>query len=155
MIDRDSRDRLALALRRYASGRIHNDDLDGTKVDWRDRGAVAVKQMAWNLYSDTYQHYATGKNAVSKTLKRDIARWIVFLHSDREYLWPEYSFVQVRGLGFDILTFGWRKRVWERRWQEFRDSVDFPCWPFQDARELTGEAAKPRLLAGNRTGSRS
>lgn len=46
MIHRESRDRVALALRRYAVGRIANDDLDDMEVDWRDRGAVAVKQIA-------------------------------------------------------------------------------------------------------------
>jgi hypothetical protein len=57
VIHRDSRDRLAEALRRYASGHISNDELDEVEVDWRDRGAVAVKGMAWRLYDDTREHY--------------------------------------------------------------------------------------------------
>lgn len=62
MIDRASRDRLATALRRYVSGRSTNDDLDRVDVDWRDRGAIAVKDRAWCLYDDTDQHRATGRH---------------------------------------------------------------------------------------------
>jgi hypothetical protein len=57
VIHRDSRDRLAEALRRYVCGDISNDELDEVEVDWRDRGAVAVKEMAWRLYDDTREHY--------------------------------------------------------------------------------------------------
>ena len=57
MIDRDSRNRLAEAFRQYASGRITNDDLDAVAVDWRDKGAAAVKLQAWSLYSDLKKHY--------------------------------------------------------------------------------------------------
>ena len=69
MICERSRDRLALALRRYVAGRINNDDLDSVEVDWRDRGAVAVKQMAWNLYDDTNCHYAKGRHAINSDAK--------------------------------------------------------------------------------------
>lgn len=61
MIHRDSRNRLAEALRHYVSGRITNDELDDVEVDWRDRGAVAVKQMAWQLYDDLRTHYVEGE----------------------------------------------------------------------------------------------
>ena len=144
MIDRTSRGRLALALRRYVAGRIHNDDLDGTHVDWRDRGAVAIKQMAWNLYNDTYQHFAVGKNVISRKSRRAIARWIVFLHSDREYLWPEYSFEQVSG----ILTFVLFSRRCERLWKEFCATGDIESWPFQNESEMKAETLLPRLLSG-------
>ena len=56
MIHRESRDRLAEALRQYVSGRITNDDLDSVDVDWRDRGAIAIQCMAWQLYDDMRTH---------------------------------------------------------------------------------------------------
>lgn len=56
VIHRASRHQLALALRRYASRRLTYDELDSASVDWRDRGAVAVKQMEWHLYDDLQTH---------------------------------------------------------------------------------------------------
>jgi hypothetical protein len=150
MIHRASRDRLALALRQYVSGRISNDDLDATEVDWRDRGAVAVKQAAWSLYDDNYQHRAVGRHAISKEGRREIARWIVFLHSDQEYLWPQYSFIRVSSWLGNVLTFGlWRRRE-SRLWKEYCEAGDISCWPFQNESELRKARVSPRFLAGHR-----
>ncbi len=148
MIDRFSRDRLALALRRYVSGHIHNDELDCVEVDWRDRGAVAVQQMAWRLYDDFEQHYATGKHQIRRDARREIARWIVFLQSDIEYLWPEYSFIQIINWPMNLLTFGWWERHKGRIWNDFCETGDFSSWPFQNAKEVSCAAATPKFFLG-------
>jgi len=70
MIHRESRDELALALRRYVSGQIHNDQLADVGVDWRDRGAVYVYDMAWQLYNDMEQHYAKGKYSLDEQARK-------------------------------------------------------------------------------------
>jgi hypothetical protein len=106
MIHRQSRRRLALALRRYAATRITNVQLDEIDVDWRDRGAVAVKEMAWGLYDDLYTHKAVGRHALNRDVRRMVARWVVFLMSDEEYLWPEYSFISLSS------AIGERRYVW-------------------------------------------
>ena len=72
MICREARERLALALRRYTVGRISNDELEDVEIDWRDRGAVAVKRMAGRLYSDMKRHYATDRHAIRGELRRTI-----------------------------------------------------------------------------------
>ena len=60
MIHRESRDRLAEALRHYVSGQITNFKLDTVKIDKRDRGAYAVSEATWGLYDDMSKHKATG-----------------------------------------------------------------------------------------------
>lgn len=146
MIHRASRDALALALRRYAARRISNDDLDAVEVDWRDRGATAVKQMAWQLYDDMYGHKAEGRHALGKETKRTIARWIVFLHSDLEYLWPEYSFMAVIDWPLNLLTLGWWKRRREERWRQFLEAGEFDAWPFLSRKEEQLAVRRPRFL---------
>ena len=143
MINRSSRDKLALAIRRFVSGQIHNDELDEVEVDWRDRGAVAVKEMSWNLYWDTEQHFATGKNKIQREARREIARWIIFLQSDSEYLWPDYSFVQIFNWPMNILTFGMWERRKKRILKEFCEAGDFSSWPFQNSKEVARAAASP------------
>lgn len=151
MIHRPSRDRLALALRRYAARRLTNDDLDGTEVDWRDRGAIAVQQMAWRLYEDTCQHKAQGRHALDRQARRMIARWIVFLHSDREYLWPEYSFIGIVNWPMNLLTLGWWERRKQARWAQFLEAGEYEAWPFSSRQDVLHETARPRLLAGHGT----
>ena len=146
MIHRDSRDRLAEALRQYVSGRISNDQLDEVEVDWRDRGAAAVKGMAWRLYDDHRNHFVEGTIPRGSEARKTIARWVTFLHSDVEYLWPEYSFIQIVNWPMNLLTFGWWERMKRRRWEQFLEAGDFQVWPFCRREELSAVLRNPRLL---------
>src|SRR5262245_56478952 len=148
MIDRASRNRLATALRRYVSGRITNDDLDCIAVDWRDRGAVAVSQRAWALYDDNYQHRATGKHYLGKSARDEVSRWIIYLHSDVEYTWPEFSFIQIVNPFMNILTFGWSEARKERRFQEFQAAGDYSVWPFATEADHRIALDRPKFFAG-------
>jgi hypothetical protein len=150
MICRESRDCLALALRRYVAGRISNDDLDRVRVDRRDRGAVAVRRMAWGLYSDTKRHHATGRYAINRDAKRIVVRSIVFLHPDREYLWPDYSPVQIYNWPLNLLTFGWWERRKKVRREEFERAGNFGVWPFVATTDFEDAIRRPRYLAGCR-----
>jgi len=148
MIHRESRDSLANALRGYIAGRITNDDLDSVDVDWRDRGAVAVKEMAWGLYHDTHTHFVDGRVPRNSESRKVIARWIAFLYSDEEYLWPEYSFIQMLNGPLNLLTLGWWKRMRKRRWEQFLEAGDFELWPFCKRADLERVRCRPRLLSG-------
>jgi hypothetical protein len=147
MIDRPSRDRLATALRQYVSGRLTNDDLDDITVVWRDRGAVAVKERAWCLYDDNYKHRAIGKHYLPKPARDEIGRWILFLHSDLEYTWPEFSFIQIVNWPINLLTFGWWERHKQKRFEEFRVAGDFAVWPFATRQDYEAALREPRYLA--------
>lgn len=149
MIHRESRNRLAEALRQYVSGRITNDDLDEVDVDWRDRGAVAVKEMAWQLYDDLRTHYVEGELGRGSAGRKEIARWIAFLYSNQEYLWPEYSFIQIVNWPVNVLTFGWWERMKKKRWEQFLEAGDFDVWPFFAREELEAVLSRPRLLSGS------
>lgn len=152
MICRQSRDQLALALRQYVSGRISNDDLDSISVDWRDRGAVAIKEMAWALYDDNKNHYATGRYAIGRGDRHTIAQWIVFLHSDKEYVWPSYSFIQVNSWLINMLTLGWwGQRVTARR-KEFEEAGDYAAWPFVTMADLEELRRQPKYFVGRSRG---
>lgn len=152
MIDRASRSRLAEALRHYAAGRITNDDLFGVEVDWRDRGAVAVHEMAWQLYDDLRVHYVEDRLPRHSEARRTVARWVLFLHSDEEYSWPDYSFIQIVNWPLNLITFGWWESRKDRRWEKFQEAGDFDVWPFRHDSELKRASARPRLLAARGAG---
>jgi len=149
MIHRESRDLLAQALRHYAAGVITNDDLDSVDVDWRDRGAVAVKEMAWGLYDDTHSHYVDERIPRNSEIRKVMVRWIAFLYSDEEYIWPEYSFIQFLNWPLNVLTLGWWKRMKQRRWEQFLEAGDFEVWPFCRREDLERIRRRPRLLSGS------
>jgi len=151
MIDRQSRNRLAEALRHYVAGQITNDDLYTVEVDWRDRGAQAVWSMAWGLYDDLSKHKATGPHYLNKNDRREIARWIAFLYSDEEYVWPEYNLLQIVNWPLNVLTFGWWERMKKRKWGQFLEAGDFSVWPFCKREQLDRILHEPKLLSGGRT----
>ena len=148
MIDRNSRNTLAEVLRHYVSGLVTNDDLDDVEVDWRDRGAVAVKGRAWSLYSDNYQHRAIEKHYLQKPAREEIGHWILFLHSDLEYMWPDYSFVQTYNRPFNILTLGWWELQKKKKFDEFMAAGDFSVWPFLSKQDYEASLEHPRFFAG-------
>jgi len=135
VIDRHARDKLALALRRYAAKRITNDELEDA-VGWRseDRGVTAVQDMAGQLYDDMFSHRADGPHALAKDNRRSVARWVLFLRTDLEYSWPNYDFRQ-SGTSLDrfladLFTAGrWSKKK-HRDWESFLGVGDFEVWPF-------------------------
>jgi len=153
MIDREGRDRLALALRRYVVGRITSDDLENVETDWRDRGARAVHGMSYNLYSDDWGHYAVENHAIDPTTRREIVRWIVFLHSDQEYLWPEYRFDRVDWLSWFrpnewLRLAGFRMRA-NSKISQLLEAGDGDVWPFLKKQDYIRALAAPRFLAGD------
>ena len=78
MIDRISRDKLALALRRYTSGKITNDELNDLELNYQDSAVHEIHFDSWYLYDDTTEHKAVGQYYVSKENRTIIARWILF-----------------------------------------------------------------------------
>lgn len=142
MIDRTSRDKLAEALRQYASGRITNYAFDDIDVDKRDLGAVEVKHAVWHLYDDLYEHKAVNNFYINKNARKEIARWIVFLQSDKEYIWPKMSVIDML---LSVLTFGFYGKLLQKQWGKMGDS---DAWPFIDKNELNKVISKPKLLAG-------
>lgn len=151
MIDREARDRLALRLRRLAAGRLYIDDFDEDyfpPFPFTDLGVDAVGRAAWAQYSDYWNHRLRGSDALPKARLKEIARWILFLHSDCDYEWPEYPRHDVLSFLVAALTIGrLDMRRW-RAWPEWQSAGDFQVWPFLRKSDCDGAAQHPRFLTG-------
>ena len=139
MIDRISRDKLAETLRQYVSGRITNDTLDDLNINNEDFGVKAIKDASWFLYDDMYEHKAVGRNQIKKENRHEVSKWIVFLQSDEEYLWPRPSIFKRL---ISVLTLGLYT-------SNTSNDGDKEAWPFFKNENLKSALAKPKLFAGN------
>lgn len=153
MIHRESRDRLAIALRHFVAGLITNDDLEDVDIDRRDRGAAAVQDISWRLYDDMKCHYAVNEHGIDKQEKRYVTRLIAFLYTDNEYQWPENSFREGELVGFfgaicNFIMLGRANKNSRIRWLEFTEAGDFSVWPFLSRAEFNKAIKNPRLLSG-------
>ena len=63
--------------------------------------------------------------AIDRAGRREIARWVVFLYSEQDYLWPEYSFIQIVDWPLSILTLDWWGKKQRQKWQQYQDAGDF------------------------------
>src|SRR5688500_11324589 len=105
MVDIERRKKLALHLRHLSVGLISNDDFEDRIMDdvtngWLPEQYHRVKEeksddpiikpmleLSWCLYNDTMRHKLIGRHKLNEEQLKDIARFILFLHSDFEYEW--------------------------------------------------------------------
>lgn len=176
MVDRERRKKLALHLRHLSVGLISNDDFedrimedvtDGwlpeqyhrakeAKVD--DPIILPMLELCWCLYSDTKRHKLTGGNSLTDEQLKDIARYILFLHSDMEYEWPyidvtnpliKFSF---KDLLLAVLTLGQNIRDENKKRkqqiEELEGKGDMAVWPFFHRHDYEEQLKKQPFLNG-------
>ena len=135
-IDRESRRQVARLLRRFAAGRITNDEYEDAA--WAhfgrgDRGVDAVLDASWFLYDDLCEHRLENRFALTREGRREVARWVLFLLSSEEYLWPKQTVWETIGfvllLPINLLTLG---RLGDFIWRIVmqRHGGDLEFWPF-------------------------
>jgi hypothetical protein len=145
VVDRKARNGYAELLRHFAAGRVlnwHYEDASDAFTDSDDPAIFRVFGAMWPAYCDIRKHYMTGEHCLDKSGRAIVARYILFLHSDREYEWP------VPGrwrLFLNLLTLG----IWGLLNPLPQSGGDEAVWPFFRRSDLEEEAARPRLLAGS------
>ncbi len=125
MIDRNARNQLADLLRSLASGLITNDEFENLIPKSKDKAINEVfYQGGWSLYSDMKEYKLKGKDALDRVVKKEVARWVLFLKSNYEYSWPSIPFIQraIYGLTFGLFGTSYVK-VWSL-------AGDVDVWPF-------------------------
>ncbi len=146
-IDRQSRDHYAELLRHFASGRLTNTEYDEASeayVAARDLALSEIWWQMWYTYDDLHEHRLTGKHELPREGRTDVARMVVFLHSDLPYEWPVPS--RLLGCLLNAITLG----VWGRVFRPSTGGGDEAVWPFFRADDFARAVARPRLLGGAR-----
>jgi hypothetical protein len=152
MIDRVARDQLSRNLRRLVSGRISNDQFEADIPATEDAAIVACADMAWLLYSDMKEHRLVGLNSIGPSERREVVRWILFLDSDFEYLWPKMRTAGLQPLRRvrPALTrwLRWPDAISPKQAADFLASGDHNAWPFISRSAYKHALRNPRRLAG-------
>jgi hypothetical protein len=169
---RELRNLFAQRLRALATGRITNDDFEEEMLAIFTHDFTLEQVFwagAWTLYSDNRCYKLTGSDALSRTEKRAVARWILFLKSGLPYSWPRYP--QISGwlawLLFLLpipLAYYWHvwpltiaglflicliDRIFVRfKSRAFRKSGEIEFWPFISKADYNQALRHPPYLAG-------
>lgn len=106
----------------------------------------------WLFYSDSKTHRLDGVFKLPTGEKRVLVRWLLFLHSDFEYKWPDFYLP-----GYDPATrlpkTWWQKRfsvffVSPAKAEKFLSAGHYPVWPFISVVDYKAALRNPRLLSG-------
>jgi len=150
MIDRQNRDNLSHRLRLLATGQITNDEFeDSIHIKSEDPAIWRIfRNGAWPLYDDLHEHKLTGKYRLPNEEKKNIARTILFLKSDREYEWKEPAwFIKAALILFGLPTFGFVPRLFYRKF--FSGQGDSEVWPYIRKSDLEADLDKQPYLNAN------
>jgi len=132
MIDRNARNRLAEGIRHLAAGTITNVEFEERALSSSTDPAVHAVFVGgpWFLYHDLMRYRLKGAHRLSPAVRREAARWVLFLKSDLPYEWP----VERRGIVgslvwvvLNLFTVGFFARSSQRR---FAQPGDIAVWPF-------------------------
>jgi hypothetical protein len=166
MVDRIRRDQLAQLLRQFVDGRTTNREYedhantiacDRKRRSNDDPAIMAVCTKAYFLYDDIRTHRMTGRWKLRPEHRTEVARWIVFLHSDFEYRWPVSNFVRAGTLGCLVMiaTLGLAGLFWKGVLPQMKSEGDEEVWPFFTRSDYEQALMHPRLLAGQSGRSQS
>ena len=144
MIDRPARKRAAEAIRHFVTGQISNKEFLRRYPESEDDSAIwALDDTVWCLYDDIRTHKLSGDEALSKEFKSEAVRWLMFLYSDKEYLWPN-----IGKPGFRHYP-SWFCRLFvfaSKRYERFRAAGDYSVWPFLRREDFEDARQRPVLL---------
>jgi hypothetical protein len=148
MIDRFARNQAAEAIRHFATGQITNwQFIKQYPTSRKDPAIWALDDTVWCLYDDFRTHTLIGKDALTKEGKKEVARWLTFLYSDEEYLWPRIGRPGLRRDPEPWLL-SWLFGFGPGRWKRFKASGDYDVWPFIKREDFDRARKKPVLLVG-------
>ena len=131
MIDRQKRDHLAHRLRLLAAGQLTNDEFEDSINFITDDSAIwhIYRDGAWTLYSDLSEYKLVGRHKLTNEVKRNVARVILFLKSDREFEWHDpawYTKAAMFLLGLltcNVVPRWYYKTIWGKQ-------GNFQVWPY-------------------------
>ena len=149
MIDRERRSELAELLRHFLAGQLTNDEfVKRSPRKSQDPAISAVLDDAWFLYDDLQTHRLAGRWRIVGKRREVVARWVLFLKTEREYEWPQSNpFVRFPMGIANLVTLGTVAILWRRRESRIGDPS---VWPFLRRSDFEEANAHPPYLVGAR-----
>ena len=149
-IDRAGRDRLAECIHQLAAGMVSNREFERkaefASADDAIRGVFFGGP--WVLYDDLRIYRLRGRDRLDPRVRRDAARWVLFLKTDLPYEWPATPFGLLGGIVYvlaNVLTLG---RVGRRARRQFARHGDIAVWPFVRRADYEAALSRPPYLNG-------
>jgi hypothetical protein len=149
MIDRPARNRLAEGIRHLAAGLVDNVEFEDRVLSRSSDPAVRGVFLCgpWFLYHDVVRYRLRGAHRLNPAVRREAARWVLFLKTDLPFEWPvEHRGIlaSVAWMVLNLVSMGFFARNSQR---QFAQRGDVAVWPFIRRSDYEAALAKPPYLA--------
>ena len=134
MIDRAARDRLAESIRQLAASAMTNWEFES--------------KAAWQLYDDFGNYRLRGRDRLDPLVRREAARWVLFLKTDLAYEWPVARCNVLRAVGWVLANLVTAGQAARRARHEFEKHGDISVWPFSRRSDYETALSTPPYLSG-------
>jgi hypothetical protein len=153
MVDRPARDRLAESIRQLAAGAVTNWEFeDKAEFDSLDPAIRAVFWSGpWHLYDDFGNYRLRGRDRLDPLVRREAARWVLFLKTDLAYEWPVARCNVLRAVGWVLANLVTAGQAARRARHEFEKHGDISVWPFIRRSDYETALTTPPYLGGRST----
>ena len=145
MIDIEARNKFAELLHQFIAGRIENFDFEDRVPSSNDPALSEIWwQAGWPLYDDFKTHKLNGEWRIPNQYRRELAKAILFLKTNKEYIWPPKTGLYPTLISvINIVTFGLYKK--------YNKNINMPkleneAWPFATLEELSEANDNPVYL---------
>ena len=150
MIDRAGRDRLAECIHQLAAGVLTNRQFeDKGEFESADDAIRAVFWGGpWLLYDDFRNYRLRGKYRLDPRVRKEAARWVLFLKTNLPYEWPVARVGVLASIVWvfaNLLTLG---LVARRARRKFEQCGDIAVWPFLRHGDYEAALHHPPYLTG-------
>ncbi|MEM6678103.1 MAG: hypothetical protein AAF675_09545 [Pseudomonadota bacterium] len=152
-VDVQARVKASKILRDFISGKISNREFEDAQPITHDRAIGAIWDTMWVFYQDGKEHRLEGKYRLPPDQRRACIRWIVFLHSQLLYEWPDIYLPGVDPASriqdsFLKRLFSLHQDLTKEQTDRFLATGHYPVWPFFRVSDYKRSLSSPRLLRG-------
>ena len=150
MVDRNARNRLADGIRHLAAGAITNWEFEDRAISASSDPAIHAVYLSgpWFLYHDIMRYRLRGRYRLSPAVRREAARWVLFLKTNLPYEWRlarGNALITIAWIVGNVVTLGLMAALAQRR---FERHGDFAVWPFIRRSDYETTLAAPPYLKG-------
>ncbi len=149
MIDLKARNEFAELLHQFVAGQVENFEFENSIPNSKDPAIYEIWwRAAWPLYDDFQSHKLKKEWRIPKEHRKELAKAILFLKTNNEYLWPRKTGLSsIFSISMNLLTFG-RYNKYQLRKQ---NNLETQAWPFATLAELSEANNQPPYLDGINT----
>lgn len=155
LVDLEARKSASQLFRAFISGKITNFAFEENQPITVDPAIPAIWNTSWLLYDDFEEHKLLQHRKLAMDVRRVCLRWLIFLHTDNPYDWPEIPLpgsdptlrIQSRSL-WDHLR--GKTGVLERESVEkFLATGNYAVWPFISQKSYRQALRQPKFMRGS------